>query len=104
MHRGLVPVRGGPMPSHACGCGGGLPPPYRLCPTQGHAVTHKGGRPVRILTPPTVSENFGESGGGGEGGSAAGIPGGGGSVGTPTYIPHNEPHDALFILNIDNWD
>ena len=27
----------------------------------------------------------------------------GGSVGTPTYIPQNDPHDALIILNIHNW-
>ena len=26
--------------------------------------------------------------------------GGGGSVGTPIYIPQNDPHDALIILNI----
>ena len=36
--------------------------------------------------------------------SAAGLPGGGGgSVGTPTYIPQNDPHDTLIILNIHNW-
>ena len=35
--------------------------------------------------------------------SAAGLPGGGGSVGTPTYIPQNDPHDTLIILNIQNW-
>ena len=29
--------------------------------------------------------------------------GGGGSVGTPTYIPQNDPHDTLIILNIHNW-
>ena len=35
--------------------------------------------------------------------SAAGLPGGGGgSVGTPTYIPQNDPHDTLIILNIHN--
>ena len=27
----------------------------------------------------------------------------GGSVGTPTYIPQNDPHDALIILNIHKW-
>ena len=27
----------------------------------------------------------------------------GGSVGTPTYIPQNDRHDALIILNIDQW-
>ena len=25
-------------------------------------------------------------------------------MGTPTYIPQNDPHDALIILNIHNWD
>ena len=33
--------------------------------------------------------------------SAAGLPGGAG--GTPTYIPQNDPHDTLIILNIHNW-
>ena len=27
----------------------------------------------------------------------------GGSVGTPIYLPQNDPHDALIILNIHNW-
>ena len=27
----------------------------------------------------------------------------GGSVGTPTYMPPNDPHDALIIWNIHNW-
>ena len=27
----------------------------------------------------------------------------GGSVGTPTYIPQNDPHDTLIILNIHKW-
>ena len=27
----------------------------------------------------------------------------GGSVGTPTYIPQNDPHDAQIILNIHKW-
>ena len=27
----------------------------------------------------------------------------GGLVGTPTYIPQNDPHDTLIILNIHNW-
>ena len=38
--------------------------------------------------------------------SAAGLPGGGGgggSVGTPKYIPQNDPHDTLITLNIHNW-
>ena len=29
--------------------------------------------------------------------------GGGGLVGTPTYIPQNDPHDTLIILNIHRW-
>ena len=33
--------------------------------------------------------------------SSAGLPGGGG--GTPTYIPQNDLHDALIILNIHKW-
>ena len=24
-------------------------------------------------------------------------------MGTPTYIPQNDPHDTLIILNIHNW-
>ena len=24
-------------------------------------------------------------------------------MGTPTYIPQNDPHDALIILNIHKW-
>ena len=27
----------------------------------------------------------------------------GGSVGTPTYIPQNHPHDTLIIWNIHKW-
>ena len=27
----------------------------------------------------------------------------GGSVGTPTYIPQNDPHDTLIILNMHKW-
>ena len=26
-----------------------------------------------------------------------------GSVGTPTYIPQNDPHDTLIILNMHKW-
>ena len=38
---------------------------------------------------------------GGSGGQPPGSPGGvGGLVGTPTYIPQNDPHDTLIILNI----
>ena len=37
--------------------------------------------------------------------SAARLPGGGGggSVATPTYIPQNDPHDTLIILNMHKW-
>ena len=24
-------------------------------------------------------------------------------MGTPTYIPQNDPHDALIILNVHKW-
>ena len=44
---------------------------------------------------------------GGLGGSASQPPGGpgggGGSVGAPTYVPQNDPHDALIIWNIHKW-
>ena len=66
----------------------------------------QGGRPVQILDPNRVRKLLGawrggEGGGGGRwvGRSATGVPRGG-SVGTPTYIPQNDPHDALVILNI----
>ena len=45
----------------------------------------------------------GEGGGGGWWVGRQGPHGGGGSVGTPTYIPQNDPHDALVSLNIHNW-
>ena len=53
---------------------------------------------------PGVKIFGGLEGGGGRwvGRSAAGVPKGG-SVGTPTYIPQNDPHDALIILNIHKW-
>ena len=35
--------------------------------------------------------------------SAARVPRGGALVGTPTYIPQNDPHDALIIMNIHKW-
>ena len=66
----------------------------------------QGGRPVQILDPSRVRRLLGVRRGGGVGGSAgqpSGYSGGGGSVGTPTYIPQNDPHDALIILNIHNW-
>ena len=36
-------------------------------------------------------------------GDLRGRRGAGGSVGTPTYIPQNDLHDALIILNIHKW-
>ena len=55
--------------------------------------------PVPLL--PLVDPNLG---GRRVGRLAAGPPrGGGGSVGTPTYIPQNDPHDALIILNMHKW-
>ena len=51
--------------------------------------------------PPPVDPN---PGGRQVGRSATGLPvRGGGAVGTPTYIPQNDPHDALIILNIHKW-
>ena len=53
--------------------------------------------------PPLVDPNLG---GRRVGRSAAGLPGeggGGGSVGTPTYIPQNDPHDTLIILKMHKW-
>ena len=35
-------------------------------------------------------------------GQQPGVPRGG-SVGTPTNIPQNDPHDAPIILNIHKW-
>ena len=45
---------------------------------------------------------MGRRGGRGVGRSAAKVPKGG-SVGTPTNIPQNDPHDALIIWNMHNW-
>ena len=50
----------------------------------------KGGRPVRILTPNRVRKLLGF------------LRGGGGFVGTPTYIPQNDPHDTLITLKLHN--
>ena len=85
-----------------------------LCvPTLGSWIllsVHQGGRPVQILDPNRVRKLLGvwKGGGGGGGGgrwvgrSAGGVPRGW-SVGTQTYIPQNDPHDALIILNIHKW-
>ena len=64
----------------------------------------QGGRPVQILDPNRVQKLLGvwRGGGGGGVGGSAGVPRGG-SVGTPTYIPQNDPHDALIILNTHKW-
>ena len=64
----------------------------------------QGGRPVQILDHNRVRKLLGVwravGGGGGRwvGRPAAGVPRGG-SVGTPTYIPQNDPHNALIILS-----
>ena len=54
------------------------------------------GEPRRPLPPPLVDPILG---GWRVGRSAARLPGGG-LVGTPTYIPQNDPHDTLIILNM----
>ena len=58
---------------------------------------HPRGQPLNPLVEPNL-------GGRRAGWPAAGLPGGGGgSVGTPTYIPQNDPHETLIILNVHNW-
>ena len=66
---------------------------------------YKGGGLFKFSTP-TGCENFWVSGRGGGGrwvGRSAARVLRGGSVGTPTYIPQNDPHDALITLNIHKW-
>ena len=65
------------------------------------------GPPVRILAPNRVRKLLGLWSGAEGGGRVVGRPvsrrgpgGGEGSVGTPTYKPQNDPHDALIIWNI----
>ena len=74
----------------------------RICSAPGGA--HQGGRPVQILDPDRVRNFLGVWRGGGRwvGRSADGVPRGG-SRGTPTHIPQNDPHDALIILNTHKW-
>ena len=62
-------------------------------PTRGAACSN--------FTPQPGAKTFAGLEGGGRwvGRSAAGVPRRG-SVGIPTYIPQNDPHDALIILNI----
>ena len=50
--------------------------------------------------PPWLTQTLGV---GGSGGQPPGSPGEGGSVGTPTYIPQNDPRDTLIILNMRKW-
>ena len=49
--------------------------------------------------PPCLTPTLGV---GGSGGQAEDSPGGG-SVGTPTYLSQNDPHDTLIILNMHKW-
>ena len=69
-------------------------------------VAIQGGAACSNSRPQLGAKTFGGLGGGGGGRwvgrSAAGVPRGG-SVGTPTYIPQNDPYDALIILNIHKW-
>ena len=72
-----------------------------MCDPEGCAtvwgVVRVGGTPPP--PPPWLTQTLGVGGWGGQ------PPGSlGGSVGTPTYIPQNDPHDALIILNLHNWD
>ena len=58
--------------------------------------------------PQPGAKTFGGLDGGGRVGGSASKPlgspwRGGGAVGTPTYIPQNDTHDALIILNIRKW-
>ena len=76
--------------------GGRVPSPLAMHPSGGGGHTPpEGGRESR--PPPFIDPN---PGGMRVVRSAAGVPrGGGGSAGSPTYVPQNDPHDALIILN-----
>ena len=112
-----------PPPKDQCGLwiGGPKNPPHPLV-VQGMCLTrhapgvvqgHSPPIPAQVPRGPACSNSrpqLGvggglEGGGGGRwvGRSAAGVPRGGGSVGTPTYIPQHDPHDTLIILNIHKW-
>ena len=71
------------------------------------SVDGEGARGAACLNsrPQPGAKTFGGLEGGGVGGLAGQPPGspGAGSVGTATYPPQNDPHDALIILNIHNW-
>ena len=87
------------------------PPAYISCAFMAISCRHapclqhvvQGGRPVQILDPNRVRKILGVwRGGGGLVGqlvSRRGPQGGGGAK----YIPQNDPHGALIILNIHNW-
>ena len=51
--------------------------------------------------PPRLTQIWGVAG---LGGRPLDSPGGGGSVGTSTYIPQNYPHHTLIILNVHKCD
>ena len=89
---------------HVCAKHGGRRRPMcdpEGCATVLGAVGGGGGdKGTGGIPPPLVDPNLG---GRRVGRSAAGLLGGGGSVGTPTYIPQNDPHDTLIILNMHKW-
>ena len=65
-----------------------------MCDPEGCATVLgavRGGGPP----PPWLTQTLGVGGSGGQPG--------GGSVGTPIYIPQNDPHDTLIIFNTHKW-
>ena len=55
------------------------------------------------LQPPWLTQTLGVGGLDGQPPGSRGGGGGAGSVGTPTYIAQNDPHDMLIILNMHKW-
>ena len=88
----LAGVRNSPITSHP------IPSPLQAPHPRGAACSD-------IEPQPGVKTFAGleREGGGGSAGQLPGPQGGGGSVGTPTYRPQNDPHDVLIILKIHDW-